>query len=419
VAVKLDVDNLLSDIARSGPPLFFPDPESTITFNFDQGVAAEETFPMDELKALAAEILDRDGPRALEYISFGFDPSEDRILYIPTFIELVLGHTGLREEVARWVGTHNGRADLDADSIMLGSGSVQVIALAINAFLDAGEGAIVESATFPYAQRFMEMRGANITSVALDRDGMITEELERRLRELQAAGSRPKLIYTVPTFQLPTCVCMPLDRRRRLVELAQKWGVVVIEDAVYSDLRYSGEPVPSLLSLDDSGVVIQAHSFSKNFVPGIRIGWMAGDHDMIAGMAAVRQDLGVSQWLSRMMAEYLRRGRLDPHIERANRVYRRKRDVAAQAVRDHCAPWVRFDLPDGGFYLWLELSDEVDWEKARQEAVSGGVLCRPGEVFMGREAGARYLRLAYSHVSLAELERGIAVLGKAISTAAG
>jgi 2-aminoadipate transaminase len=300
---------------------------------------------------------------------------------------------------------------------MLGSGSVQVIALAINAFLDAGDGVVVESATFPYAQRFMEMRGAHIESAGLDRDGMIIEELEQRLGELQAHGSRPKLIYTVPTFQLPTCVCMPLDRRRRLVEVAQKWGVVVIEDAVYTDLRYSGEPIPSLLSLDDSGLVIQSHSFSKNFVPGIRIGWMAGDHDMIAGMAAVRQDLGVSQWMSRMMAEYLRQGRLDPHIARANEVYRRKRDVAAQAVRDHCAPWVHFDVPDGGFYLWLELSDEVDWEKARVDAVNGGVLCRPGEVFMGKEDGARYLRLAYSHVSLAELERGIAILGKAISGA--
>ena len=126
---------------------------------------------------------------------------------------------------------------------------------------------------------------------------------------------------------------MPLERRRRLVELAQHWGVIVLEDAVYSDLRYSGDPIPSLLSLDDSGLVIQSHSFSKNFVPGIRIGWMTGHHDMIAGMAAVRQDLGVSQWMSRIMAEYLRRGRLDPHIAEANQVYRRKRDVAAAAVR--------------------------------------------------------------------------------------
>jgi 2-aminoadipate transaminase len=415
--MKAEVDKLLSDIARSGPPLFFPDPETSITFNFDQGVAAEETFPLDELKALAGEILDRDGARALEYISFGYDTGADQILYIPTFIELVLGYSGLRQEIARWIGSHNDRPDLDANSIMLGSGSVQVIALAINAFLDAGDGAVVESATFPYAQRFMEMRGAHIVSAGLDGDGMIIEELEQRLRELQAHGSRPKLIYTVPTFQLPTCVCMPLDRRQRLVEVAQKWGVVVIEDAVYTDLRYSGEPIPSLLSLDDSGLVIQSHSFSKNFVPGIRIGWMAGDHDMIAGMAAVRQDLGVSQWMSRMMAEYLRQGRLDPHIARANEVYRRKRDVAAQAVRDHCGPWVHFVLPDGGFYLWLELSDDVDWEKARVDAVNGGVLCRPGEVFMGKEDGARYLRLAYSHVSLAELDRGIAILGTAISGA--
>ena len=415
--MTLDVDQLLSDIARSGPPLFFPDPDTDITFNFDQGVAAEETFPLEELKSLSDEILDRDGARALEYISFGYEPAEKKILYLPTFVELVLGYTGLREEVARWIGRKNDRGDLDANSIILCSGSVQAIALAMNAFIDRGDGVIVESATFPYALRFMEMRGANIVSAGLDGDGMIIEDLERRLRELQSAGTRPKLIYTVPDFQLPTCVCMPLERRRRLVELAQHWGVIVLEDAVYSDLRYSGEAIPSLFSLDDSGLVIQSHSFSKNFVPGIRIGWMAGHHDLIAGMAAVRQDLGVSQWMSRIMAEYLRRDRLDTHIAEANEVYRAKRDIAAAAVKAHCEPWVRFDVPDGGFYLWLELSDEVDWEQARVDAVSGGVLCRPGEVFMGKENGARFLRLAYSHVSPSELERGIAALGKAIAGA--
>ena len=113
----------------------------------------------------------------------------------------------------------------------------------------------------------------------------------------------------------------------------------------------------------------------------------------------------------------LRRGRLDPHIAEANQVYRRKRDIAAAAVRAHCEPWVSFEVPDGGFYLWLELSDDVDWEQARLDAVSSGVLCRPGEVFTGNEQGTRFLRLAYSHVSAHELERGIAALGKAIAGA--
>jgi 2-aminoadipate transaminase len=326
----------------------------------------------------------------------------------------VLGYTGLREQVAQWQARRNQRPDLVADGVILTSGSVQAIALAINAFVDAGDGVMVEAASFPYALRYMEMRGANIAAVPIDQHGMDVDALERQIEAFRAQGVRPKLIYTIPTFQLPTCVVMPLERRQKLVELATRHEIVVIEDNIYGDLRYDGEPVPTLLSLDRSGLVMQSHGFSKNLAPGIRLGWMAGDPAMIAGLAAVRQDLGVSQWFARMMTRYMAAGKLDNHIERANTVYRHKRDIAVEAVREHCGPHVRFDVPEGGFYLWLELGDDVDWARAQEEAVRGGVLCRPGEVFMGKEDGARYLRLAYSHVSEDELRRGIAVLGKAI-----
>jgi 2-aminoadipate transaminase len=209
-----------------------------------------------------------------------------------------------------------------------------------------------------------------------------------------------------------------LDRRRRIIELAQRHEMIVLEDSVYADLRYDGEPLPSLLGMDDTGLVIQSHGFSKIVAPALRLGWMTGAPEMIAGMAAVRQDLGVSQWMCRLMAEFMRTGQLDPHISRANEVYRRKRDVAAAAVREHCSPFVDFDLPSGGFFLWLRMSDEVDWARARSAAEAAGVQCRPGEVFMGRDTGQRYLRLAYSHVADHEIERGIKALGAAIHGAA-
>ena len=316
-----------------------------------------------------------------------------------------------------WLAARNSRPDLGADNIILCSGSVHAIALGINAFVNEGDGVIVEAATFPYALRYMTMRGATIASVSLDKDGMDVDALEQQIERFKAQGVRPKLIYTIPTFQLPTGVVMPLERRQRLVDLAARHEIVVIEDNVYGDLRYEGESLPTLLGLDRSGLVLQSHSFSKILAPGIRLGWMAGHPDMIAGLVAVRQDLGVSQWLSRMMARYMASGKLDDQIRRANAVYRRKRDIAVRALREHCTPWVTFDVPHGGFYLWLQLDDNVDWERAGEEAVSGGVLCRPGEVFTGDNSGARFLRLAYSHVSDEELKRGIEVLGKAITSA--
>jgi 2-aminoadipate transaminase len=414
---KMDVTSLYSDLAQGGPPLFFPDPPAPVTFNLDQGIPDEATFPIEDLKRLAVEVLDRDGGRALEYISFGYDEAEDQIVYLPTYIELVLGHEGLREELARWMSGREGR-ELGADNFILASGSVQAIALAINAFVDAGDGVLLEAATFPYAQRYLQMRKAELRSVAIDADGLDVEDLERQILKMKAEGIRPKLMYVIPTFQLPTCVVTPRERRERLLELAAEHEIVVLEDNIYGDLRYGGEPEPTLLSLDTSGLVIQSHGFSKTVAPALRIGWVCGDQKMIEGLAAVRQDLGVSQWLSRMMADYMAAGKLDPHLAMVNDVYRRRRDIAVAAVREHCADHVSFEVPQGGFYLWLELDERVDWDRVGQEAAENGVMCRPGEMFMHGGDTRRFLRLAYSHAPDHELVRGIEALGRAIRAAA-
>lgn len=414
----MDARSLYSKLALDGPPLFFPDPPARVTFNFDQGIAAQETFPIEELKELAGRVLDRDRGRALEYISFGHDDATGDIVYLASYIELVLGHTGLREQLARWLGARQDVDGLTADGVIVTNGSVQAIALATAAFLDPGDGALIESASFPYAARFIGMRGADLRTVDIDGQGMVVESLVRRLEEFRRDGVRPKLLYVIPTFQLPTGAVMPEDRRRRLLEVAEEWDLVVLEDGIYSDLRYGGEPVPSLLSLDTTGRVLQSHAFSKIMAPALRLGWMAGRPEMIEALAAVRQDLGVSQWMCRLMAAYLAEDRMDAHIDAANALYRRKRDIAVEAVREHCGRWVDFDVPQGGFYLWLRMRDGVDWEKAQHEAALGGVFCRPGERFTGSAEGARYLRLAFSHAPEHELRRGIEVLGAAIAHAA-
>jgi len=413
----LDPAALYSQLAQNGPPLFFPDPPAPVTFNLDQGIPAEETFPVADLERLASEVLQKDGPRALEYISFGYESDEDRILYLATYIELVLGYTGLRDELAKWMTGREGR-EFEADNFILASGSVQAIALAINAFVDPGDGVLVEAASFPYAIRYMEMRGADVRSVAIDSQGVDVDDLERRILEMKAEGVRPKLMYVIPTFQLPTCVETPLDRRERLLELAAEHEIVVLEDNIYGDLRYEGEALPTLLSLDRSGLVLQSHGFSKIVAPALRIGWVCGDQKMIEGLAGVRQDLGVSQWLARMMTAFMVEGKLDPHIASVNEVYRLRRDTAIAAVREHCGDFVSFDVPQGGFYLWLELAESVDWDQVGPRAAENGVMCRPGEKFMADGDSRRFLRLAYSHAPEAELVRGIEALGAAIRSAA-
>ena len=181
-----------SDIARSGPPLFFPDPPVPVTFNFDQGVPGEETFPLEELRALHEEILARDGGRAMEYISMDFDHERQRILYLSTYIELVLGNTALRTELAGWLNRKNDRDDIVADGIILTSGSVQAIALAVNALVSPGDGVLVEAATFPYALRYFQMRGADLRAVAVDGEGIDVDALEARLAEMRSARGHPE-----------------------------------------------------------------------------------------------------------------------------------------------------------------------------------------------------------------------------------
>ena len=402
--MTVDVTTLFSKAARKGPPNPGGKPKDggrPIVYNFDTGVAAQETFPADELARIGAEVIARDGAEAFEYGTTDYN-------------ELVYGYPDLRDQIAARILARDGR-DLGREGILLTSGSVQAIALAIRAFVGPGDGVVVEAPSFPYALRYMEAAGGTVLGVPVDDDGMVVEEIESHLDRFERDGIRPKMVYTISTFQLPTGMCMSVERRRKLLELAERRDLVVLEDHVYGDLRFEGEPLPTLLSLDTTGRVMQADSFSKTVAPGLRLGWLAGDPATVGGAAATRQDLGVSLWLSRVMSQFIAEGKLDDHIRRANEVYRRKRDKAIAAIGEYCGPWVKYRAPQGAFYLWLELDPRVDAAKVRELALAEGVLCRPGEVFFGDESGKQQFRFSYSHVSEEQIEQGVAVLGRAIA----
>ncbi len=397
--MSVEIEKLFSAVAGDGPPLFFPNPEIPAVFNFDQGLAAPESFPKEDLVRLTKFVLDRDGPEVLDY----FDPKTG-------YEELVYGYRKLRARLADRIQKMQGR-DLGPMGIILTSGSVQGISLAINGYVNPGDVVLVEAASFPYALRYMSMAGADVRSVPVDHEGMEVEAIGPMLTAIAAEGKKVKMVYTIPTFQTPTNTEMSVSRRHQLLDLAKQHGFVIVEDEVYGDLRFAGEPLPTLLSLNDSGLVIQCGSFSKIVAPGLRLGWMAGDPRAIAGLAAVRQDLGVGQWLARVMDEYMAEGLLEPHLEKAREIYRRKASIAVKAMREHCAPYVKFREPRGSFYLWVEIDNRIDWARAARLAEREGIFFRPGERFMGETDGRQFLRLAYSHVSEQIVADGIAKLG--------
>lgn len=417
-----ELRRLCADAVFDGPPLAVSVPPTAVRYNFDAGYPAPESLPREQLGELAREVLS--DPAALGYVSMRYDEEGEPIYHDVDFngrAEMSLGNTELRSELGRWIGTRQSIAGLDSSNFILTSGASQAIALAAAAFVNPGEGALVESLTFAWAFRSLRLRGADVRMVELDEDGLVLESLEQRLREYRAEGIRPKLIYTIPTYQLPTGTVMPLQRRLRLLEIAEEWDLIVIEDAVYAELGFDGEtPPPTLLSLDKSGRVLQAHAFSKIVATGLRLGWMCGQPELIEALGVVREDLGASQWLSRILCEYMRRGELDPQIDRAKAIYREKRDLAVHSLREACGDLVTITPPNGGIFMWVGLHESVDWDLAQSRAALSGVVVRAANAFsfLGETGPVRHFRLSFGHGSHEEIRTGIGLLGEAIRSAA-
>jgi 2-aminoadipate transaminase len=393
--------SLISTAASRGRSGYLDLPEVPVAWAFEAGLPDPATFPIDALTRISADVLRDDSADALQY-GGGYHGS------------VVYGWEGLRRVLAERTRERDGR-EVGLREVMLTSGGVQALTAVCHAFLDPGDSFAVEAPTWDAILHAASTTGALPVAIPLDEDGMRIDVLEERLAELAERGKPLKLVYTIDTFHTPTGACLSLKRRRRLIELAREWSFVILEDNVYGDLRYSGDPVPSMFSLDDTGLVIKVDSFSKTLAPALRIGWVTGHADAIAALSAVRGDLGVSQWIARVVEAFLREGLYEPHLAKVNALYRRKRDVAIAALREHCAEWLTWNEPDGGFFLWLEANDAVDGRQVLKHAIAKGVVCRPGERFFGdADAGRQFFRLAFVTVPEEEIARGIAVLGDAL-----
>ena len=378
--------------------------DARITWNFDVGGPDPATFPVDDLSRLAEQVLRDESARALQYGTL-------------EHADLSYGYVGVREEIAERTLRREGRAT-EIMQVMLTSGGVQALTLACRAFLAPGDVMAVEAPTWGAVLHAATQLGAEALAIPMDAEGMRVDVLEAELARLAQEGRALKMLYTIATFNTPTGLCLSLPRRLRLLELADEYGFIVLEDDVYGELRYEGDDLPTLYSLDETGLVIKVNSFSKTLAPALRLGWVTGHPDAIATLGSVRGDLGVSQWLARLMARYLSEGLLDQHLAEIKGLYRNKRDVAAAALRERCGAWVDFRVPDGGFFLWIELSNDVDGAAVMKAAAAEGVDCRPGERFFGaseQDQHKQWFRLAYSLVPIDEIERGITALGKAIA----
>ncbi|MCU4743300.1 PLP-dependent aminotransferase family protein [Natronoglomus mannanivorans] len=367
------------------------------------GFPFPDSFPNDELLSAAERTFDGDGDRALQY-GGGADAA-----LLPEFVA----------ERARTRGI-----DCDAEQIELTDGATRAIDAVSHAFLDSGDTLFTEAPTFPGTLAVFRNYGVDIVGCPLDRDGLDVDALERELRERREDGrSLPTLFYTIPTFQNPTGTTLSLERRRRLLELAAEYDFVVLEDDAYGDLRYDGEDVPPLAALDEWGRVVHVGTVSKTVAPGVRIGWVIADEEIVAQVN--RTNVGASNTLAQsVVGRYFADGYYEENVSELREAYEKRRDRMLASLEEHLGSTARWIEPEGGFFVWVKLSGEmgVDTDELLSTAAEEGVIYMPGSSFFpvadGENGGEdeRSLRLSFSYGSLEEIERGVEALARAVRT---
>ena len=322
------------------------------------------------------------------------------------------GHEPLREEVARFFARDQ-RPAIDAEHFVLTNGAAGAIDLACSALLDPGDVVVTEVPAFSGSLRTIRGHGARLVGVTMDAHGMCVDQLDATLQRLAAAGTPAKLIYASPTFHNPTGITMPVARRRELLQVASRHGVLILEDTAYNELYFGAEPWPTLAALAQGHFVITAGTFSKVIAPGLRVGWLQARPELLRLLLPARFDMGNSPLQHRMLHEFMVSGELEAHVVRMRALYRTKMRALADALRATCGTALRFTEPAGGFFLWLRLAAPNSAQAVQERALERGVVFPIGRGFFpaeGPRPDGEYLRLAYSRVSVDALRTGAARL---------
>ena len=355
--------------------------------NFAGGLPAPELFPLEDMKLATADAIDKYGAACVQY-------------------SLSAGIPILRELIAKRA-TERGEAT-SMGNILLTSGAQQGIELMGRIFLAPGDYVLVENPTYLGALQAFNFYQARYATVEMDDEGMIIDQLEAQIKKYH-----PKLIYTVSNFQNPTGITMTKERRVALIEIAGKYGIPIVDDNPYGDIRFSGEPVPTLKSIGGDAVIV-LRTFSKVMAPGIRLGWMNGPVPMLAQVEKVRQcaDLHPNALVQHMVYEYVAAGKLEPHIEIIKANYRNKRDVMMETMRNEFPEEIKSPVPDGGMFLWCELPAHVSAKDLLPKAVELKVAYVYGEPFYPNGGGENTFRLNFSNAQPDAIVEGITRLGK-------
>lgn len=326
---------------------------------FAAGNPAPEAFPVEEVRQITAKIMETEPITALQY-------------------GVTEGYTPLREAVSDFMKKkHNvGR---DFDRCIITAGAQQVMDLTTKALCNEGDTIICESPSFIGSLNCFRSYGAKLCGIDVEPDGMNMEQLEKALKEEKNA----RFIYTIPNFQNPSGVTMSLEKRKTMYELAKKYGVLILEDNPYGELRVSGEYIPTIKSFDEDGIVIYAGSFSKILSPGMRIGYSIAPESITAKLTVGKQcaDVHTPVLCQMIVNEWMRNYDVDGHIQKIREIYRKKLNLMCDLIDELLTDYVTYNRPEGGLFIWCKLPDNVSMLDFCKKAVENKVALVPGNAF--------------------------------------
>lgn len=367
--------------------------------SFAGGLPGADLFPIEAFQAASQRVLRDHGADALQYST-------------------TEGERPLREMVARHTARYG--ISVKIDNVLITTGSQQALDLVGKVFLNPGDHVLVERPTYIGALQAWNSYQAEYLSVPVDEDGMRTDELDTALR------GGPKFIYALPNFQNPTGVTLSLERRKALIRLADVHGVPILEDDPYGQLRYEGQHLPPLVTLDAeyrglpgaaySGNVIYLSTFSKTLAPGLRLGWIVGPPDVVQRLAQAKQgvDLHTSSFDQLLAFEVARSGFLDSHVRRLRRAYAERRDAMLTGMARSFPRSVHWTKPHGGLFVWATLPETIDAGEILKQALAERVAFVPGSAFFADGSGRNTMRLNFTARPPKVIEEGIARLGRVL-----
>ncbi len=364
-------------------------------FNFVGGHNDPENVPVDALVEAATAVLRREG---VTLATYGLQSGP-------------LGYRPLREFLSTKLKDH-AAIECSPDEILITSGSLQGLDLVNSLLLAPGDTVIVEQETYGGALTRLARLGVKVIGVPLDEEGLRLDALERTLSDLKAQGVTPKYIYTIPTVQNPTGAIMGVARRKALLALARRFGVMIFEDECYSDLVWDGARPPSIYSMAEGEGVIFVGSFSKSIAPALRVGYIVAKWDILSRILGLKQDAGSGALEQMVLAEFCRR-HFTSHVPKLNKALSAKLQVLREALAEQFGTAAEFGNPPGGIYLWIKLPDVVDTVKLAQAAQAAGVSLNPGPEWSTDKAYARSrLRLCFANPEPEVIRQGVATLAE-------